>query len=155
MAHLHAIEGVELYGPRIRFQKMTRRGPVWFNEPLFPSYVFVRVNLESHQCWVASVQGVSCIVKFGGQPAIVPDQAIEDLRTALPNQNYVLPTAQIEPGMIVFVGNPMFYGLRALVSQVIPARARIKVLLEFLGRYSEIEIAMSEVLPQESHLLTG
>jgi transcriptional antiterminator RfaH len=155
IAHVRVIDGVEVYGPRIRFEKMTRQGKVWFTEALFPSYLFARVNLELHQRLVASAHGVSGIVRFGEKPTIVPDQAIAELRAEIPNQEYKIPSAKFEPGVSVVIGNPLFYGLRALVTQVIPARERIKVLMEFLGRHSEIEIAMSEVLPEGRHLLAS
>lgn len=155
MAHIRNIEGVELYGPRIRFEKITRRGKVWFSEPLFPSYVFTRVNLQLHQRLVASAQGVAGIVRFGENPTIVPDRVIAELREEIPNRDHEIPSATFEPGVSVIIGSPLFYGLRALVTQVIPARERIKVLMEFLGRVSEIEIAMSEVLPEGRHILAA
>ena len=155
MAHLKVIEGVEVYGPRIRFEKMTQRGKAWFTQPLFPSYLFARVNLELHQRSVAAAQGVSGIVRFGAKPTIVPDFAIAELQAEIPNKEYQVPSANFAPGVSVIIGNSLFYGLRALVTQVIPARERIKVLMEFLGRFSEIEIAMSEVLPEGKHLLAA
>src|ERR1043165_1914121 len=47
-AHLCLIPGVEVFNPRIRLLRSTRRGRVWFTESLFPNYVFARFDLESH-----------------------------------------------------------------------------------------------------------
>src|SRR5258707_3918560 len=33
---------VECFSPRLRFRRMTRRGPVWFVEAMFPGYLFAR-----------------------------------------------------------------------------------------------------------------
>src|SRR4029077_15110962 len=32
--------GIGCFSPRVRFRKATRRGAVWFVEPMFPGYLF-------------------------------------------------------------------------------------------------------------------
>ena len=39
-----------------------------------------------------------------------------------------------------------FRGLKAVVSRVMPARERVLVLLDFLGRQTSVEIAAGEVI---------
>ena len=34
--------GVECFSPRLRFRRMTQRGPVWFVEAMFPGYLFAK-----------------------------------------------------------------------------------------------------------------
>jgi len=46
-----------------------------------------------------------------------------------------------------------FSGVRALVTQVMPAQARVKVLLELLGMEREVEIESSGVMPDIVHPL--
>ena len=36
--HLKKLPGVEVFCPRVRFQRATRRGKVWFTEAMFPNY---------------------------------------------------------------------------------------------------------------------
>ena len=45
-AHLRERK-LEVYLPRIRFQRCTRRGLVWFTEALFPNYFFARLDLSN------------------------------------------------------------------------------------------------------------
>jgi transcriptional antiterminator RfaH len=33
---------IECFSPRLRFRKMTNRGPVWFVEAMFPGYLFAK-----------------------------------------------------------------------------------------------------------------
>src|SRR5258708_12312989 len=35
---------VEVFCPRLRFRKLTSRGPVWFIEAMFPGYLFARFD---------------------------------------------------------------------------------------------------------------
>ena len=39
-----------------------------------------------------------------------------------------------------------FRGLKAVVTRVMPARERVQVLLEFLGRQTSVEVPAGEVL---------
>jgi transcriptional antiterminator RfaH len=40
-----------------------------------------------------------------------------------------------------------FQGLEVIITQLLPARERIRVLLEFLGRSLEMEVPAEKVLP--------
>src|SRR5262245_8514765 len=42
--HLRAMEGVEVFNPRIRFVRSTRLGPAPVTEAMFPNYLFARFN---------------------------------------------------------------------------------------------------------------
>src|SRR6266566_5595998 len=58
--HLAAIAlrrqfGIECFSPRLRFRKMTNRGPVWFVEAMFPGYLFAKfVYSKQHRAVEAS-----------------------------------------------------------------------------------------------------
>ena len=60
---------------------------------------------------------------------------------------------QVEVGTEVQVLKGAFSGIRALVTQVLPAQSRVKVLLELLGMEREVEIEESGVLPHIAHPL--
>ena len=45
-ANLRQLEGVETFLPRLRYQKTTRRGRIWWVEPLFPGYLLAKFSLE-------------------------------------------------------------------------------------------------------------
>ena len=38
--------GLEVFCPQIRFRRKTARGPVWFQEAMFPSYFFCRFEMS-------------------------------------------------------------------------------------------------------------
>ncbi|MCH1497844.1 MAG: hypothetical protein L7U83_02140, partial [Akkermansiaceae bacterium] len=44
-ANLRRLDGVEVFLPRLKYQKTTRRGRVWWTEPLFPGYLLARFSL--------------------------------------------------------------------------------------------------------------
>jgi transcription antitermination factor NusG len=48
-----------------------------------------------------------------------------------------------------------FVGLDAVIAQVLPAKERVKILLDFLGRKIEAEVEQSIVLRQVAHPLAA
>jgi transcription antitermination factor NusG len=48
-----------------------------------------------------------------------------------------------------------FVGLDAVVTQVLEAKERVKVLMDFLGRKMEAEVQFSSVIRQVSHPLAA
>jgi transcription antitermination factor NusG len=77
------LEGVKTYCPRIRFQKSTRRGKVWFVEALFPSYFFAHFNAAEMLRAVKHSQSVIRVVGFGESLARVDDAVIEQIKAEM------------------------------------------------------------------------
>jgi transcriptional antiterminator RfaH len=154
-ARIRMIDGVEVYCPRLRYEKMTRRGKVWFREALFPGYLFARLNLSEHQKIVTHAQGVTGIVRFGLWPTAVPDSAIAELRAHASDGEQLIVAEPISVGNEVIVTAGPFKGLDSLVTQVLPASQRVKILLEFLGDCREVEISASNLLVESRHILAA
>jgi len=149
-AHLAQLPEIEVYLPRLRFKRSTRQGPAWFTEALFPSYLFARFDLESSLRRVHHARGVIGIVHFGDQWPCVPDQAIEELRARVGSDAvHVIPDEPVPGEKVVISGGP-FHELEAVVTRLLPARARIAVLLEFLGRQTMVEVPVTSVVRQKN-----
>ena len=81
-AGLARFDGVEAYCPRIRYQKVTRRGKVWFREALFPNYLFAKFDLDLNLRAVRASQAVVRVVGFGDLLGEVPEAVIASIREA-------------------------------------------------------------------------
>lgn len=133
-AHLKTIDGVEVFSPRLRIRKATRRGVVTFVESLFPNYLFARFDPELSFNSVKYSPSVSTIVHFGLRLAAVPDQVIDDLRMEFSDSEPLDCDRDVEPGDTVTIGEGPFMGMTAKVLRVLTPYQRVEVLLEFLGR---------------------
>jgi transcriptional antiterminator RfaH len=71
-ANLSRNLGLEVFNPRLRIERATRRGVVRSIEPLFPCYIFVNCANDSLSD-IRYVNGVSSIVHFGLGIPTVPD----------------------------------------------------------------------------------
>ena len=147
--------GLEVFSPVLRFQRVTVSGKKWFEEALFPGYIFGRFPCRSHYRLVASSMGVTKIVGFGGQPAVVSDAVIAELRQFVRDNEVIEIAPTITPGDEVTLMEGPFKGLRAVVTRVMPAKERVAVLLDLLGTQREVEITADRVVPGKVHPLSG
>ncbi len=168
-AHLRRLAEVEVFCPRIRFERPRRArvgyadsGRAWVTEALFPSYLFARFEALSRHREIQSVRGVRGIVRFGEKFQPVPGALIEQLRATVraedsddvERETTITVAPEPQPGQEIVVAAGPFAGLHALVTRYLPAKQRVLVLLEFLGREMEAEVPAERVLaPVVAHPL--
>ena len=141
---------IKCFSPRIRFRKPTRRGAVWFVEAMFPGYLFAEFHFATQNRQVEYSAGIQGVVRFGDQVATVDPALIVSLQEKAGTEEMVTFNPEIEVGQSVQIAEGPFQGIEALVTRLMPARERIRVLLEFLGRPVEMEVATPKVLPVAS-----
>ncbi len=137
---------IECFSPRVRFRKMTRRGAVWFVEAMFPGYLFANFVYSQQHRNVEYSPGIQSIVQFGDRVATLGPALISDLRKNAGDEEVVTIDPQIQAGQSVRVTEGPFQGLEALVTRLLPAKERVRILLDFLGRPVETEISTPKVL---------
>ena len=151
-AHLRQYEGVEVFCPRVKIQRSTRRGLVWFTEALFPNYLFARFEMTEWCARVRSCRGVCGLVHFGNDVPEVPARALEDLRVFMEDSELKTVAYSIAEGDDVEIVEGPFRGQTGVVKQLLPARERVKVLLEVLGGVTEVDLRLTSVF-REAPLL--
>jgi transcriptional antiterminator RfaH len=139
--------GIEAFLPRVCFKRLTRQGPQWTTEALFPSYLFARFDLRHSLRAVQHAPGVSKIVHFGPLWPTIPETELAQLRSLVRDDSVHAIDSTLRAGEEVQLADGPFHGLTAVVTRVMPSRERVKVLLEFLGRQTEAELASSAVIP--------
>ena len=134
-------EGVETFLPRIRYPKRAK----WVEEPLFPGYLFAKFQPARSLRLLHYCQGVSTVVHFGLYTPVISEDTISHLRELIgPEGTKELPHP-VRAGDEVEVLSGPFLGFDAIVTRVIPARKRVAVLLDFLGRQSEAELELGSL----------
>ncbi len=141
---------VPCFSPRLRYKKATRRGAVWFVEAMFPGYLFAQFVYPALHRRVEHASGIQGIVHFGDYLATVDHDTIMALREKAGEEEVVTIDPEIKVGQSVKIAEGAFQGIEALVTCLLPAKERVRVLLEFLGRSVETEISIPKVLPVSS-----
>ena len=145
-ANLRRNLNLEVFHPRLRIERATRRGVVRVSEPLFPCYVFVRCMIEENLNAVRRTNGIAAVVHFGSRIPKIADPVIDELKECFAGGETMTVEDRISPGDEVLLASGAFAGMRAFVLRVMPARQRIQVLLDVLGRPTPAEIDESSVV---------
>jgi transcriptional antiterminator RfaH len=145
---------VEVFLPRIRYQRITRFGPVWTTEALFQNYLFARFDFETCLRRVQHARAVRGVVHFGERWPMIPKSTIEALRTLLGGEEKVVSNDPEVGEAVRVVAGPL-NGLEAVVTRVMPGPQRVMVLLDFLGRQTAVELSRIHVVRQDQRLYSG
>jgi transcription antitermination factor NusG len=123
--------GTESYCPLNKVHRKWSDRIKIVEEPLFKSYVFVRV-CEEEKTQVRMVNGVVNFVYWQGKPAVVKDKEIVGIRKFMNEYEDVEVTAlAIEPESEVVVEQGALMGKRGTVKRVL--NRKVEVLIESIG----------------------
>jgi len=137
---------LEVFLPRLRIEKMTRRGVTRVVEPLFPCYIFIRCVIEQRMTEIKHVNGISNLVHFGNWIPQLDDSIIEELQECFSAEDLLTVENRLLPGDEVAVAGGAFAGMRAFVLRNMPARKRVQILLDILGRPTPVEVDRDSVI---------
>ena len=118
-------------------------------EPLFPRYIFLQPSTaEQSLSPVRSTTGVSSIIRFGMELAVLPEgtcQRIMDFAEAQQQGGLesLLSLQGIEVGDKVLIKSGPFAGLEGLVSAI--AKDRVLVLMSLLGKEQPIKFQATDL----------
>ena len=154
-AHLRMLTGVTVFCPRVRFRRATRQGLVWVTEAMFPGYLFAWFELAEMHRQVEYAHGVNGIVRFGDRYPTIDEGALVQLQDHAGDTEIKELHYGLSQGDDVKITGGAFAGLEAVVTQVLPAKQRVKVLMDFLGRKMEAEVERSSLLRQVAHPLAA
>lgn len=76
---------ITVYLPVIKKLKQWSDRKKWVEEPLFRSYIFVRIS-EKEYLSVLNTPGIVRYITFSGKAAVIPDHQIETLKRLLANE---------------------------------------------------------------------
>lgn len=137
-------QGYEVFHPLLECQRRRRGKMVTVCEPLFPYYLFIRLDqINSNWRPIRSTRGVLRIVSFGYVPAAMPDCLIEQLKRC-PNEPDGIHT-RFSPGDSVQITDGPLKGLDA-VFQHAKGTERAVVLLSMLQHQRPVEMPGDHLL---------
>jgi transcriptional antiterminator RfaH len=135
---------LEAFLPWMRARRRVGSRFRWVLVPLFPGYIFCRLDIVISGKSVRYSPGVRDFLSFGSRIAEVGDEIIQDLRNRCPDG-----VAQVDPfvaqaGDTVRISEGPFAGLEAVFERSLKGSERVAVLLDILGRQTRL------VLPSET-----
>lgn len=140
--------GVETFLPRILEPGRGRLEPVV--GPLFPGYLFARVDLLTQYNRVIWAPGVSRFVAFGDVPASLDPEVIAFLQERAGAAGVVRVVRTFHDGDVVRVTRGPLGGLQGVVDGQASGQARVRVLMELLRRRTQVSVP-SQLLEHVAH----
>jgi len=134
-------QGYETYLPLIHFPRRRLGKRYTAIEPMFPRYLFIHLNIHSDN-WspIHSTVGVIKLIRFGQEPAKVPDELVDMIRERDDVDGIQeLPTYEYKQGdRVQIVDGPMqgYEGIYLARS----GNDRVIVLLELMGRHARVRV---------------
>ncbi len=124
--------GAETFCPRFQSSKSNRRkNQIDGKRPLFPGYLFVRMDISNEFRKVTHAHGVLRVVKFGSVPVVVEEKIIHSIRARDDNGLVVLSSSSsLKSGQIVHIAQGPFRGFEAIFEQALNGMERVALLLK-------------------------
>lgn len=118
-------------------------------EPLFPGYLFVR--LEHVDCdpsrWEAVrwTPGVKSILGQEGEPVPIPDPVIDAIQTRVKEFGFVRPGLGFGQNTRVLIRHGPLTGLEAVFERPLSGSGRVLVLMHLLGQQRRVQVDAADL----------
>jgi transcriptional antiterminator RfaH len=135
-------QGFETYLPLMKTEEVKKGKRVEVESPLFPGYLFIFLSKEESN-WrpIRSTRGVAKLISFGNEPAIVPMDVVNAIRTQLRN---IDAEQQFSKDDKVSISDGPFKDLQAVFVEY-DGEKRAFVLLKLLGRWQKMSVELSAI----------
>jgi len=147
-------DGFEIFFPRLKTPEPRR---AHYDTPLFPGYMFIRCDPDD-EGWPSfrPAHRVSGWVRLGGEVPSVPDEVVTNLVQRLESVNSGTGFwRRYRAGEKVNVVSRSIQGLAEVVEEPKSPRARVTVLIEFMGRLVQAKIPWQNLRPLEEGYQEG
>lgn len=142
-----ARQGYECLLPRVKRVLRTAAGLKTRVESLFPNYLFLRADPDAVSLApVRSTRGAIGLVRFGAEPARVPDSVVDRIKSRIDVEDGLIKLASPElvPGQGVRVMDGPLVGWEG-VFLCGEGMDRVRLLLQLLGTNREVVVPRSQL----------
>jgi transcriptional antiterminator RfaH len=131
-------KGLEVFFPRLALPNpRPRQGQI---VPLFPNYLFVRLQLPDEYNYASWSPGVKTIVNFNGAPTPIDEEIINFLKDQADLEGVIKGRSNLIAGQEIRIKGGPFDGLIGIIRDPPNARGRVSVLMQLLNRQVKVEV---------------
>jgi transcriptional antiterminator RfaH len=136
---------LETFLPWLRDRRRIGKRFQWVLVPLFPGYLFCRLDLIVSGKVARYSPGVKDFLKFGNEITGIREEIILALRERCPQGIAEIDPVLFNPGDPIKINEGPFAGLEAIFEKKMKGRERVAVLLEILGRQTRLVLRSETV----------
>jgi transcription antitermination factor NusG len=138
--------GFDEFSPMYRTERQWSDRKKQIDLPLFPGYVFCRLNPED-RLPVLTVPGTVGLVGFGKGPSAIPDHEIESVRKMIGSGLLVAPWPFLEVGQTVLIERGPLTGVEGILQEIKKKTFRLVVSIQLLQRSVSAEVDRTWIRP--------
>lgn len=143
-------KGIEVYLPLLKTLKQWSDRKKWVEEPLFRSYLFVRIY-DKNYLDVLQTDGIVRFIMFRQERIPVPDAQIEAVKAYLNDEERISTTeTNYQPGDLVEIIRGPMRGLPGTLVEV-KGKQRVLVEIESIGQRLMINVPKSMLEQLNKH----
>lgn len=136
--------GVVAYCPLNKIQRRWSDRIKIIHEPLFTSYVFVKIG-EAQMRKVRMVNGVVNFVYWDGSPAVIREQEIDTIKRFLNEYSFVRVESVLHPRQRIRINNGVLMDNEGVVTR--SEKNKVQVFLDSLGFRLTADLQTNEIRP--------
>ena len=114
-------------------------------KPLFPNYLFARLDLELHYYKVKWTRGVSKILGSGSEPVPISAKVIQTIKERSGKDNLIKLEDELKDGDMVQINSGPFKSLRGVFQKVMSSKGRVRILLNLIGVDVPLQISKWQI----------
>ena len=134
------MKGLDVFFPRLDLVRVAEKRKRVI--PLFPNYLFVRLNLQTESHYVIWSPGVKRIVCFGDRPIPLDATVVDFLMQQTDGEGVIRAHSQLRCGQEVEIRGGPFDGLIAIIEDPPDDKGRVKILLKLLNRQISVKLGV-------------
>lgn len=140
------MKGIETFFPRLQ---LPGRGAIKRAvAPLFPNYLFARLDLSAEAHYVVWSPGVKRIVSCSDTPIPLDESIVQFLRERADAGGIIRAQSQLSAGQQVEINGGPFHGFVGIIENPPNAQGRVRVLLKLLSRQISVKLGVEFIREQ-------
>jgi transcriptional antiterminator RfaH len=136
---------MEVFLPRLETFQYAHGKMVQKIKPLFPNYLFAKLDMDVHYYKVKWTRGVSKILGVGNEPLPISEKVIQTIKARRGENNLVKLNDGLEEGNIVQFTSGPFRDLLGVFDKEMSDGKRVKVLLSLIGVDVAVQVSRWQI----------
>ena len=138
-------QGIETLLPLLEVFQDSHGRIVQKIKPLFPNYLFARLDIDLHYYKVKWTRGVSKILGVGNEPIPISERVIQTIKERMGDNNLVKLEDGLERGNLVQFTSGPFKDLMGVFDRRMSDGKRVRVLLGLVGVDVPVQVSRWQI----------
>ena len=138
-------QGIETLLPLLEVFQDSHGRIVQKIKPLFPNYLFARLDIDLHYYKVKWTRGVSKILGVGSEPIPISERVVQTIKERMGDNNLVKLEDGLERGNLVQFTSGPFKDLMGVFDRRMSDGKRVRVLLGLIGVDVPVQVSRYQI----------